>query len=749
LLGLALVSLLTSSTATGAVDTRPFPRTYHVYSGWTDPNVLGRYDMVVGFANWDIAKVRKVNPGGIFLLQPGLAPTSSDYQAVHITSGAISRWRGGTDTIPGGVALGTIRPFDTTWDWLYSANGARAGSYPTWNFADPKGKGTPELVAKVIAYAAKLDGVYAKGWDGIHTDEWIWTFVGNYGTSLDADRNRVVDDQAATHKAWQEGMARAARLIAGYLPGKIVGGNGVWWRMPDRWLGADPDAWRSSTNYTLIEHWDKHFYSNPQSAIDKARLFLEYPDPYGRPRYAATMQSALRCDGSKLELPAGVNPNQSAYMLDPCTMKSMRWGLTLALMAGVYYEIYGWPNHGSRWWYDEYDGGEGVRKRGYLGQPLGGPVRLANGVYRRDFQHGIALNNSGSTSQTVSLGGVFQKLRGTQNPTLNNGAAVTSVTLPAHDGLILLRTSEQQPPVGATAPAAPAGLTASAGEGGVTLDWADSGEPDLAGYHVYRAGAAAGPFNRLTTALLTSSTYQDATAGPGETSYYRITALASTGNESAPATIAATRPSPPAGAGSGGGGEDAYDRLVTDTGCGGCSATLVNGELRTVIAGGVDNLDTAYGYRDVGDRAGRVYTRHILRLPGGQAVGGDLIVHQLLDGSNRIVYQLSVNAARKLVLYSPAGGLRAAAISTVLPIAVPLDGGAIRLEVSALRNDSVIVRADGADRYALGGLAGATSSNPRHLRIGILRYGTSTTTEPVTAHHDGVDITTTAWLGAP
>ncbi|MDQ3879965.1 MAG: Ig-like domain-containing protein, partial [Chloroflexota bacterium] len=53
-----------------------------------------------------------------------------------------------------------------------------------------------------------------------------------------------------------------------------------------------------------------------------------------------------------------------------------------------------------------------------------------------------ALNNSTSTTQTVSLGGTFKHLKGTQNPTLNNGAQVTSVTIPEHDGVILLRVGD-------------------------------------------------------------------------------------------------------------------------------------------------------------------------------------------------------------------------------------------------------------------------------------------------------------------
>jgi hypothetical protein len=434
----AALALAGASTAVAA-DTRPYPRTYHANSGWTDPNILGRYDMVVGYANWDLAKVKAVNPGGLFFLQPGLNPTGgSNYQTVHITTGAIDRFTGKTDTLPGGVNLGTIRPFDATWDYLYNANGSRAGSYPTWNFGGPSSKGTPTFIAKVIAYAAKLGGLYSKGWHGIHTDQWNYSFVWTYGTSLDADRNRQVDDITAARKAWQNGMSAAGKLLGTYLTGKSVGGNGAWWRT-DLWWGNDPEGWRNSSNYTLIEHFEKHFYNNPDAAIAKANQWLGFTDPLGRNRYLATMHNAQRCDGALFQLPAGTNPNQNAYMLDPCVMRSMRWGLTLALMTGLYYEILVYRMHGTRWWYDEFDGGEGVRRRGYLGQPLGGPVKLPSGVYRRNFQNGIALNNSTASARTVSLNGTFKKLRGTQNRTLNNGASVTSVTIPAHDGIILLR----------------------------------------------------------------------------------------------------------------------------------------------------------------------------------------------------------------------------------------------------------------------------------------------------------------------
>jgi hypothetical protein len=95
--------------------------------------------------------------------------------------------------------------------------------------------------------------------------------------------------------------------------------------------------------------------------------------------------------------------------------------------------------------FDEFWGGT-LNTAGYLGASLDTPQGAEQsgpwleGVWRRDFVNGIALVNPNTNgAQTVALGGTFWHLSGTQAPAINNGAAVTSVTIPAGDGLILLR----------------------------------------------------------------------------------------------------------------------------------------------------------------------------------------------------------------------------------------------------------------------------------------------------------------------
>ena len=193
----------------------------------------------------------------------------------------------------------------------------------------------------------------------------------------------------------------------------------------------------------------------------------------------------------------------------------------------------------------------------------------------------------------------------------------------------------------------------------------------------------------------------------------------------------------------------AWDGFVTDAGCAACTAVVSGDTLTARIAGGADTVDTAYGTQTFGPTPGRLWLRDVLRLPQGYALAGDLIVLQVLDGADRIFYQLSIATDRRLVVFSPPGGLRATQISTKTSVVIPTDGTERRVEVSALRNDSLILRVDGVDRLTVSGLTGATTTAPTRLRAGIIRYGGTSTNDPQTTQHRAVDTSTTGWLGDP
>jgi hypothetical protein len=58
-------------------------------------------------------------------------------------------------------------------------------------------------------------------------------------------------------------------------------------------------------------------------------------------------------------------------------------------------------------------------------------------VWRRDFVNGITLVNPTKDTITITLEPGFHRLRGPQAPDVNNGEAVTKLTLSPKDGIIL------------------------------------------------------------------------------------------------------------------------------------------------------------------------------------------------------------------------------------------------------------------------------------------------------------------------
>jgi fibronectin type 3 domain-containing protein len=92
------------------------------------------------------------------------------------------------------------------------------------------------------------------------------------------------------------------------------------------------------------------------------------------------------------------------------------------------------------------------------------------------------------------------------------------------------------------APAAPAGLEATGGDSQVTLDWDDNGESDLAGYNVYRAAAAGGPYTQVNGALVPQSTFTDTGLTNGSTYFYVVKAADVLEVESGPSNEASATP---------------------------------------------------------------------------------------------------------------------------------------------------------------------------------------------------------------
>ena len=164
-------------------------------------------------------------------------------------------------------------------------------------------------------------------------------------------------------------------------------------------------------------------------------------------------QGNVQANGSDpLTFAAGVPVTYSS------AWQGARYGITGALMNNGYYfadnGVYDEETVANRRWFDEYDNaGAGV---GYLGYPVSSSAGNAqtaawsNGVWMREFQNGVVLwNPKGNGARTVNVSALvspaghtgLKHIAGKQDPAINNGKAVTSVTLQDRDGVILLWTS--------------------------------------------------------------------------------------------------------------------------------------------------------------------------------------------------------------------------------------------------------------------------------------------------------------------
>lgn len=437
LLALAVIGLLVagacgSTAAPGpvpgpvpVVDHPSFPRSAAVFlSQDALPPVeeLARYDVVVVDNEWAhrdpayLKQLRAVDPGVTLLAYVNLVDRPVQLGSREYYANRYALWQF-TDS--------TTSRFPRQWQ-ARTAGGAAVSEYPETtmtNLSDaaPRvgGQSFGEYGADWIA-----DTVWSSGaWDGIFLDVWgdtIYTVDRSRwdltASGVDVPQERIFGPDGP----WERGLTAAEQRMRERMPDAVLVANG------DRTLRdglLNGRAWESFTDTGA-----------DRSSGQDLRSYLDVTSGSGaRPPQLAMTINLRRADpGTEQEF------------------REARFRIAATLMQNGYWapadDGYGRLLH-----YDELDGG-GIG-RGYLGAPVdadptlagiqqpfaGGAGAVGELVFRRDFQKGIVLVNAGATEQTVDLGGSFRKLRGTQDPQLNDGSTVTTVRIAAQDGLVLLR----------------------------------------------------------------------------------------------------------------------------------------------------------------------------------------------------------------------------------------------------------------------------------------------------------------------
>ena len=154
--------------------------------------------------------------------------------------------------------------------------------------------------------------------------------------------------------------------------------------------------------------------------------------------------------------------------------------------------------------------------------------------------------NGYASSTTFSVSGLPAGATGAFNPTSVTGSGSTQLTVTTSSS-----TAAGTYPLTVTASGGGITHTASATlavavpiQHSVAITWSDT-DLGIAGYNVYRALGSPGNYVKLNSSLVTTLTYTDATVQSGTTYYYVITAMDSSGVESAYSTaVQAQIPTP-------------------------------------------------------------------------------------------------------------------------------------------------------------------------------------------------------------
>ncbi len=409
----------------------------------------------------------------------------------------------------------------------------------------------PDYLQQSVISTGKLDGIFYD-WMSANV-AWINHRTPNPNAPLDINNDGQADSDAVIDAQWISGMNTLLNNSHNVYPADtIVMGNGGW---------REGTTFDPKLNGMLIEQFLAGELGNP-SFYGWSGVMKSYRD----------------------HLANGLQPNLTILMgnRDSATDTSfMRFTLASTLMGDGYFSFTNGDSvptgsqsapYDSVRWYDEFAvdlltglaSEPSLQHKGYLGMPLSeaynplsvseklnatldlGGTLAQNKPWRRDFENGIALVNPAPNSVVINLGKSYRKISGGVDPVFNNGARITSITLPSRSGAVLLNDTLPNNQ-DTQAPNAPNNLTATAvSQTQINLAWtASSDNTGVAGYFILRDGTL--------IARTANLTYQDLNLDTSKIYRYILVAYDANGNVSLQSASASnanfkdtTPPSPPA-----------------------------------------------------------------------------------------------------------------------------------------------------------------------------------------------------------
>ncbi|MHB8903690.1 MAG: putative glycoside hydrolase [Patescibacteria group bacterium] len=382
-----------------------YPRLLNYFLKWEindqEAAELSKWDVIV--LDMEVAensknqllKIRKLNPNIVilaYITSQEIIQNINDYDKAYLRQrfnrGIIDAW------------------------YLHDQLGQKISNWPEtamFNVSSGAGKNSqgqrfndylPEFVAAEIAGSGLWDGVF---YDNIWGDV-AWINNGN----LDLNNDRIKDGITEANTAWSEGVKKILTRTKELTGHKfiIVGNGRVYY------------GYKNLLNGMMLENFPSA-WENGGTWAGSIETYFKMPEN--------SLSPAL--------------PLINTYDKNKKNYQHFRFGLTSALLGEGYYSFdYDVTSHGQTWWYDEYNINLGPAYSKAYNLLGNNKTELKNGLWRRDFKYGSVIVNSTGQEQTpLFLKENLEKIKGEQDPLINNGLRINYLKLAPQDGIVLLK----------------------------------------------------------------------------------------------------------------------------------------------------------------------------------------------------------------------------------------------------------------------------------------------------------------------
>jgi len=404
LLFLLIIILIPCSTNAATLK-NTYPRLLNYFLKWeisdSEAAELSKWDVLVldmeaaENSKSQILKIRELNPNIIilaYITSEEIIQNIDDYNQAYmrqdLNSGIIPAW------------------------YLHDTSGNKVSNWPETamlNVSSGAGKNSegklfndylPEFVASKIAKSGLWDGVF---YDNIWGDvAWI------NSNNLDLNNDGIKDSITQANDLWSEGVKKIltkTRELCGdqFL---IVGNGRVY------------NGYNKLLNGMMLEDFPSN-WENGGTWSGSIETYFKMPENSLSPA---------------LPLINVYDKNQGNY-------QHFRYGLTSALLGEGYYSYdYDVTNHGQTWWYDEYNVNLGPAYSKAYNLIDNNSQNLQAGLWRRDFKYGsVIVNSTNQEQRPLFLKENLEKIKGEQDPLINNGLRINYLKIAPQDGIVLLK----------------------------------------------------------------------------------------------------------------------------------------------------------------------------------------------------------------------------------------------------------------------------------------------------------------------